>query len=147
MASYLRCLVTEEDQAKINEVDSPYQFNEAQHALNRASVLHHEVFLRYQDKLNQLKAEVRGLTEKRNSYKLLKEQCEGEAKSLRAKLEVARKENADLVEQVKIFEVSDDELGSVTNGRSRSNKKLIGSINCELRWTLSRPRPMNGGAG
>nr|XP_016465711.1 PREDICTED: coiled-coil domain-containing protein 186-like [Nicotiana tabacum] len=65
-----------------------------------ASVLHHETFLRYRDELNQLEAEVRELTEKRDTYKFLSEQREGEAKSLRAELEVAQKEHADLVEQV-----------------------------------------------
>ncbi|XP_070054919.1 uncharacterized protein [Nicotiana tomentosiformis] len=83
----------------MNEVDVPFLFNEAQQALNRALVLHHVTFLRYWDELNQLEAEVRGLTEKRNTYKLLSEQHEGEAKSLRAELEVARKEHTDLVEQ------------------------------------------------
>ncbi|XP_016494023.1 uncharacterized protein LOC107813288 isoform X1 [Nicotiana tabacum] len=82
MASYLRCLVTEKDQDKMNELDTPCLFNDAQQVLNRASVLHHETFLRYRDELNQLEAEVRGLTEKRNTYKLLSEQREGEAKSL-----------------------------------------------------------------
>lgn len=37
VASYLRCLVTEEDQAKMNEVEVPYLFNEAQQALNRVT--------------------------------------------------------------------------------------------------------------
>ncbi|XP_070050280.1 uncharacterized protein [Nicotiana tomentosiformis] len=73
---------------------------EEEEAFDLASVLHHETFLRYRDKLNQYEAEVRGLTEKRDTYKLLSEQREGEAKSLRTKLEVARKEHADLVEQL-----------------------------------------------
>ncbi|XP_070034450.1 uncharacterized protein [Nicotiana tomentosiformis] len=94
-----------------------------------ASVLHHETFIRYQDELNQLEAEVRGLNENRDSYKLLSEQREWEAKSLRAELEVARKEHADLVKQVKIFEVSDDELGSVTNGRNLQVKQKIDRVN------------------
>nr|XP_033511461.1 uncharacterized protein LOC117276225 [Nicotiana tomentosiformis] len=37
IASYLRCLVTEEDQAVMNAVEAPCLFNEAQHALNRIS--------------------------------------------------------------------------------------------------------------
>nr|XP_033515631.1 protein maph-9-like [Nicotiana tomentosiformis] len=65
-----------------------------------ASVLHHETFLRYRDELKQLKAKVRELTEKRDAFKLLSEEIEWEVKNLRAKLEVARKEHADLVEQV-----------------------------------------------
>ncbi|XP_070035594.1 uncharacterized protein [Nicotiana tomentosiformis] len=99
-------------------------YNEAQ----TASVLHHETFLRYRDELNQLEAEVKGLIEKRYTYKLLSEQREGEAKSLRAELEVARKEHADLVEQVKIFEVSDDELDTVTNGRNPQVQQNIDRI-------------------
>nr|XP_033515256.1 uncharacterized protein LOC117279765 [Nicotiana tomentosiformis] len=35
IASYVRCLVTEEDQTKMNEVEAPCLFNEAQQALNR----------------------------------------------------------------------------------------------------------------
>uniref|UniRef100_A0A1S3ZAU6 Myosin heavy chain, embryonic smooth muscle isoform-like n=1 Tax=Nicotiana tabacum TaxID=4097 RepID=A0A1S3ZAU6_TOBAC len=112
VASYLRCLVTEEDQAKMNEV----------------LVLHHETFLRYRDELNQLEAEVRGFTEKRDTYKLLNEQHEEEAKGLRAELEAARKEHADLVEQVKIFEVSDDEIDTVTNGRNLQVQQKIDRI-------------------
>ncbi|XP_070034984.1 uncharacterized protein [Nicotiana tomentosiformis] len=120
--------MTEEDQAKMNEVDAPCRFNEAQQALNRASVLHQETFLRYRDELNQLEAEVRELTEKRDTYKLLSEQREGEANSLRAELEATQKEHADLVEQVKFFEVSDDELDIVTNGRNPQVQQKIDRI-------------------
>ncbi|XP_070045749.1 interactor of constitutive active ROPs 4-like [Nicotiana tomentosiformis] len=91
VARYLRYLVTEDDQAKMNEVDAPYLFNKAQEALNRAS-------------------------------------REGEAKSLRAELEVAQKEHADLVEQVKIFEIIDEDLGSVTNGRNPQVQQKIDQI-------------------
>lgn len=35
MASYLRCLVVEEDRSQIDEVGAPCLFNEAQQALNR----------------------------------------------------------------------------------------------------------------
>ncbi|XP_070053019.1 uncharacterized protein [Nicotiana tomentosiformis] len=89
------------------------------------SMLHHETFLRYRNELNQLEAEVRGLTEKRDTYKLLSEQHERETKSLRAELEVARKDHADLVEYVKIFEVSDDDLDTVTNGRNLRDQQKI----------------------
>nr|XP_016488330.1 PREDICTED: uncharacterized protein LOC107808335 [Nicotiana tabacum] len=37
VASYLWCLVIEEDQAKMDEVEAPYLFNESQQALNWAS--------------------------------------------------------------------------------------------------------------
>ncbi|XP_070049559.1 uncharacterized protein [Nicotiana tomentosiformis] len=82
-----------------------------------------------------LEVEVRGLTEKRDTYKLLSERREGEAKSLRAELELARKEHANLVEQVKIFEVSDDELDSVTNDRNPQVQQKIDRIN-QLRAEL-----------
>ncbi|XP_070045961.1 uncharacterized protein [Nicotiana tomentosiformis] len=55
-------------------------------------------------------------------------QREGKVKSLRAELEVARKEHADLVEQVKILKVSDDELDSVTNGRNPQVQQKIDRI-------------------
>ncbi|XP_070037166.1 uncharacterized protein [Nicotiana tomentosiformis] len=92
-------------------------------------VLHHETFLRYPDELNQLKVEVKKLAEKRDTYKHLSEQREGEAKSLRAELDAARKEHADLVEQVKIFEVSDHELDKVTNGQNPQVQQKIDRIN------------------
>ncbi|XP_070032445.1 uncharacterized protein [Nicotiana tomentosiformis] len=93
-----------------------------------ASMLHHETFLKYRDELSQLKAEVKELDEKRDMYKLLSEQREGEAKSLGAELEVAQKEHADLVEQVKIFKVSDDELDTMTNGQNPQIQQKINRI-------------------
>ncbi|XP_070011448.1 tropomyosin-like [Nicotiana sylvestris] len=72
----------------------------------------------YRDDLKQLEAEVRELTEKRDAFKFLSEQLEEEAKNLRAELEVARKDHADLVEKVKVFEVSIDEFDSVTDGQN-----------------------------
>nr|XP_016449587.1 PREDICTED: ATP synthase subunit b-like [Nicotiana tabacum] len=84
----------------MNEVDAPCLSNEAQHVLNWASVLHHKTFLRYRDELSQLEAEVKELAEKRGMYMLLSEQREGEVKSLRAELDAAQKEHADLLEQV-----------------------------------------------
>nr|XP_016445051.1 PREDICTED: immunoglobulin G-binding protein H-like [Nicotiana tabacum] len=95
ISSYLRCLVIKEDQAKMNELEAPCMLNEAQHALNRASVLHHETFLRYREELKHHEVETRELTEKRDTYKLLSEK-------LQAGLEVAQKEHADLVEQVEV---------------------------------------------
>nr|XP_009766338.1 PREDICTED: uncharacterized protein LOC104217731 [Nicotiana sylvestris] len=54
----------------------------------------------YREESNQHEPKIRELTEKRNSFKLLSEQCDGEAKCLRAELEVAWKEHANLVEQL-----------------------------------------------
>nr|XP_033510821.1 uncharacterized protein LOC117275625 [Nicotiana tomentosiformis] len=61
IASYLRSLVTEDDQAMMNAVGAACLFNKAQHALNRASVLNHEAFLRIRE---EHEAEFRNLTEK-----------------------------------------------------------------------------------
>lgn len=82
-------------------------------------MLHCDTFLRYRDKLSQIEAKVKDLAKKRDMHKLLGEQREGEAKSLRAELDVAQKEHVDLVEQVKIFKVSDDKLDTVTNGQNQ----------------------------
>ncbi|XP_070037297.1 uncharacterized protein [Nicotiana tomentosiformis] len=63
VASYLQCLVIEEDQAKMNEVGVPCLFNEAQQALNRAKLAAVEVQLRVAkekaDKWSQLNDDLR----------------------------------------------------------------------------------------
>nr|XP_033516761.1 uncharacterized protein LOC117281067 [Nicotiana tomentosiformis] len=100
VASHLRCQVTEEDHAKMNEVDLSCMFNEVQLALNRASVLHHDRFLRYWTEVNQLEAEVKEIAEKRDMYKLLSEQHERVVKNLQSELDAAQKEHANLVEKV-----------------------------------------------
>ncbi|XP_070031823.1 uncharacterized protein [Nicotiana tomentosiformis] len=128
VASYLQFLVTDEDHAKMNGVDALCQFNEAQQALNRASVLHHETFLWYRDELSQLEAEVKRLAQKRDMYKLLSEHREGEVKSLRSEFDVTQKEHADLVEQVKIFEVSNAELDTVTNGQNPQVQQKVDRV-------------------
>ncbi|XP_070051418.1 uncharacterized protein [Nicotiana tomentosiformis] len=92
IASYLRYLVTEEDQIKINEVEAPWLFNEAQQTLNRASLLHHEAFLRYREESKRHEAETQDLAEKKDTYKLLNEK-------LQAELEAAWKEHTGLLEQ------------------------------------------------
>ncbi|XP_009616812.1 uncharacterized protein [Nicotiana tomentosiformis] len=84
-----------------SEVGAPCLFNEAQQALNRASVLYHEAFLQFRGELSWYEAEVRRLTEERDAFKLLSEQREGEVKGLRSELEASRKEQTELAEQVK----------------------------------------------
>nr|XP_016507665.1 PREDICTED: uncharacterized protein LOC107825329 [Nicotiana tabacum] len=110
--------------------------------LSVASIFHHEAFLSYRDDLKQLEAEVRELTEKRDASNLLNEQLEGEAKNLRAELEVARKDHADLVELVKVFEVSDDEFYSVTDGQNpqlRAAKERVEVQTKKVEELQSRP--------
>ncbi|XP_070032804.1 uncharacterized protein [Nicotiana tomentosiformis] len=88
----------------------------------KASVLHHETFLRYRKELNQQEADTRGLTKKRDAYKLLSEK-------LQTDLDAVRKEHADLVEQVRrVFEVSDDESDTVANGPNPQVQKKLDQI-------------------
>nr|XP_033510044.1 uncharacterized protein LOC104088775 [Nicotiana tomentosiformis] len=91
IASYLRSLVTEEDQAVMKAVGAAFLFNEVQHALNRALVLHHEAFLGIRE---EHEAEVRNLNEKSDTYKLLSEK-------LRADLATNRDEHAEMAEQAR----------------------------------------------
>ncbi|XP_070039653.1 uncharacterized protein [Nicotiana tomentosiformis] len=75
----------------------------------RASVLHHETFLRCREELTHHEAEVRDLTEKSDTYKLLSEK-------LRADLVTVRNEHAEMAEQVfRVLHDSEDELKIVTN--------------------------------
>ncbi|XP_070057596.1 uncharacterized protein [Nicotiana tomentosiformis] len=131
-----------------NQIEVPIKANEFEkvesHVANRlvkASVLHHETFLRYRDELSQLKAETKELAEKRNMYKLLSEQREGEIKSLRAKLDVAQKEHADLLEKVEFFEVSDDELDTVSNGQNLQVQQNIDWVD-QLRAEMDEVKAM-----
>ncbi|XP_075081030.1 uncharacterized protein LOC142166245 [Nicotiana tabacum] len=106
-----------------------------------ALVLHHETFLRYRDELSQLEAEVKELAEKRDMYKLLSEQREGEIKNLRDELDAAQKEHAALVEQVKNFEVSDDELCMANNGQNPQVQQKLDRIN-QLRAEMDKVKAM-----
>ncbi|XP_070053514.1 uncharacterized protein [Nicotiana tomentosiformis] len=125
MAIYLRCLVTEEDQAKMNEVGTSSVFNEAQQALNQASVLHHESFLRSYLEINQLEFELKEQVRKKDMHMALSEQQDEAFRDLpilRAKMEKAqnealsvKREHANLVEKVRIFEAKNEMLLVVTN--------------------------------
>ncbi|XP_070047492.1 uncharacterized protein [Nicotiana tomentosiformis] len=61
-------------------------------------------------------------------YKLLNEQREGEVKSLQAELDASHKKHADLVKQVKIFEVSDDELDTASNGQNSQFQQKVDRV-------------------
>nr|XP_016472395.1 PREDICTED: myosin-2 heavy chain-like [Nicotiana tabacum] len=102
--------------------------DEAGSGQDRVSMLHHKAFLMYRDDLKQLEAEVREFIEKRDAFKFLSEQLEEEAKNLRAELEIARKDHADLVEKVKVFEVSIDEFDSVTDGQNSQVQQKLDQI-------------------
>ncbi|XP_070033062.1 uncharacterized protein [Nicotiana tomentosiformis] len=114
IASYLRSLVTEEDQSVMNVVGPA------------DSVLHHEAFLRIREEHD---AEVRSLTEKSDSYKLLSEK-------LQADLTVAREEHEEMTEQVfRMFHDSEDEKEITTNDpilQVRQRIKQIGWLNSQV---------------
>ncbi|XP_070047257.1 cilia- and flagella-associated protein 58-like [Nicotiana tomentosiformis] len=92
-----------EDQEKMNELKSPCLFNEAQHALPRYFTTRPSSD--NQEEMSLLEDEAKVLIEKRDMYKLLSEQREEEAKSLRDELDATQKEHVVLVEEVKVFEV------------------------------------------
>nr|XP_016440050.1 PREDICTED: tropomyosin alpha-3 chain-like [Nicotiana tabacum] len=74
-------------------------------------------------------------------YKLLSEQREGEVKTLRAELDAAQKEHATLVEQVKIFEVSENKLCMATNGQNLQVQQKLDRID-QLRAEMDEVKAM-----
>ncbi|XP_070045494.1 uncharacterized protein [Nicotiana tomentosiformis] len=95
-------------------------------ASKEASVLHHEAFLRIQE---EHEAEIRDLTEKSDSYKLLNEK-------LRADLAAARDEHEEMAEQVfRILHDSEDELEISTDKsilQVRQRLEQIGRLNSQV---------------
>lgn len=72
-------------------------------------MLHHEAFLRYREELTHHEAELRDLTEKSDTYKLLSEK-------IQADLVMARDEHAEMTEQAfQVLHNSKDELEIITN--------------------------------
>nr|XP_009784174.1 PREDICTED: uncharacterized protein LOC104232621 [Nicotiana sylvestris] len=138
VASYLHCLVTEEDQAKMNEVGTLSLFNEAQQALNRVSVLHHESLFWSHLKISQLEFELKEQVRKKDMYMALSEQQDKALKDhpiLRAKLEkkqreasFVKREHAKLVEKVKIFEAKNEKLLVMTNDATSQVQEKIDLI-------------------
>ncbi|XP_070037084.1 uncharacterized protein [Nicotiana tomentosiformis] len=132
----------------MNEVNVLCLFNEAQQALNRASILHHESFLRYRVEVNQLEVEVKEEAQKRDMYKLLSEQQEGAIKDLQAELDKAQKEaltlrweHADLVVKVKDFEVRNEKLVMETNDQTSQIQQKIDLIT-QLRVEMNEVHAM-----
>ncbi|XP_070035706.1 uncharacterized protein [Nicotiana tomentosiformis] len=75
-------------------------FNEVQQALDRASVFNREAFSRSRVELSRYEADLRGITEERNAFKLLCGQREEEIKDLRAELAKAHQDHSDLIKQL-----------------------------------------------
>ncbi|XP_060194184.1 uncharacterized protein LOC132623445 [Lycium barbarum] len=73
VSSYLYPLVSQEDHKKMAEVDESCLFNEAQHALNRASVLHHASFHRLRHEVGRLKEELESKSQEVDEFMTLYE--------------------------------------------------------------------------
>ncbi|XP_070055399.1 uncharacterized protein [Nicotiana tomentosiformis] len=123
----------------MNEVNVPFLFNEAQQTLNRASVLHHKSLLRYRVEVNQLELKIKELAQKRDMYKLLREQQKGVTKNLQAELDVAQKEasalrqeHTDLVEKVKVFEARNEGSVVVANNNTLQVQQKIDQLRKEM---------------
>ncbi|XP_070031943.1 uncharacterized protein [Nicotiana tomentosiformis] len=74
-------------------------------------------------------------------YKLLSEQHEVVIKNLQAELDAAQKEHADLVEKVKVFEVSNEDLVIVTNDQTSQVQQKIDRID-QLRAEMNEVQAM-----
>ncbi|XP_070050848.1 uncharacterized protein [Nicotiana tomentosiformis] len=123
----------------MNKVDVPCLFNEALQTLNRASTPHHKSFLRYRVEVNQLELELKEKAQKRDTYKLLSEQQDGFIKDLQDELDraqkeasILRREHADLVEKVKVFEVTNEELVVVANDKTSQVQQKIDQLRKEM---------------
>nr|XP_016439551.1 PREDICTED: uncharacterized protein LOC107765425 [Nicotiana tabacum] len=123
----------EEDSELVTSVRSgselPQVMEAVEEAVDEASVLHQEAFLRYREEFKHHKAETRDLAEKKDAYKLFSEK-------LQADLEAARKEHACFVEQViRIFELSDDDsdtLANDSNTQVQQRLEQIGKLQVEV---------------
>ncbi|XP_070057721.1 protein WEAK CHLOROPLAST MOVEMENT UNDER BLUE LIGHT-like 1 [Nicotiana tomentosiformis] len=98
----------------MNAVGPACLFNEAQHALNWASMLHHDTFLRFWE---EYEAEVRNLTEKSVSCKLLSEK-------LQADLATARDEQEEIAQQIAKIKKLQHRLDLATSDKASLADKL-----------------------
>ncbi|XP_070049655.1 WEB family protein At1g12150-like [Nicotiana tomentosiformis] len=118
---------------------------------SEASVLHHESFLWYRVEVNQLELEIKELAQKKDMYKLLSEQQEGVIKNLQAELDgaqkeasVLRREHADLIEKVKVFEVRNEDLIAVANDNTSQVQQKTDQID-QLRKEMDEIQVMADG--
>ncbi|XP_070035253.1 uncharacterized protein [Nicotiana tomentosiformis] len=106
----------EADEGALAEVHEPERVEATPSQAEMVSVLYHEAFLRIQE---EHKAEVRDLTKKNDTYKLLSEK-------LQADLVTARDEHAEMTEQVfRVLHDSEDELEITTNDPILQNKETV----------------------
>ncbi|XP_070009660.1 uncharacterized protein [Nicotiana sylvestris] len=91
----------------MDAVDVACLFNEAQHALNWSSVLHHKAFLRARE---ERKVEVQGLTKKCNTHKILSEKLQVDLLEARNAHEEMAEQARQRLEQIKDFQGKIDEV-------------------------------------
>ncbi|XP_070055536.1 uncharacterized protein [Nicotiana tomentosiformis] len=101
----------------------------------------HEIHEADLPQIREFEDKVRELAQKRDTYKLLSEQHEEAIKSLQAELDMTQKDHADLVEHVKIFEVSDDELDIATNDQTSQVQQKVDKID-QLRAKMNEVKAM-----
>nr|XP_016491238.1 PREDICTED: myosin-11-like [Nicotiana tabacum] len=117
----------------------------------RALVLHYESFLRYRLEISQLEFELKEQARKKDMYRILNEQQDEALKDLpilQAELEKTQKEastlkreHADLVEKVKVFEAKNEELVVVTNNTISQVQQKIDLID-QLRDEMNEVKAM-----
>ncbi|XP_070056995.1 uncharacterized protein [Nicotiana tomentosiformis] len=111
----------------LGEVPQSLRIEDASHHNEpTALALHREAFSRSRAELSQYEADLRGLTEERNTLKLLCLQKEEETKDLRAELAKAHQDQIDLIEQVmKILKAHGLDSGMMANSSiSQLQQKL-----------------------
>ncbi|XP_070007916.1 uncharacterized protein [Nicotiana sylvestris] len=129
----------------MNKVERSNFFNEAQQALNRDLVLHHEIFLRSRLEIIQLEFELKEQVLKKDIYRAISEQQDEALKDLpilQAELEKAQNEalslkgeHDDLADKVNIFEATNEKLLVVTNNATlqvQEKVDLIDQLRAEI---------------
>ncbi|XP_070002533.1 MAR-binding filament-like protein 1-1 [Nicotiana sylvestris] len=108
------------------------EVEQSQH--EEASVLHHEAFLRYRKELTHREDEVRDLTEKNDTYKLLSEK-------LQADLVMARDKHAEMAEQVDAIQDETEEFKKsmdILASKGEAAQAQLESAEIQLRATRDK---------
>ncbi|XP_059289198.1 uncharacterized protein LOC132042689 [Lycium ferocissimum] len=153
VSSYMYPLVSQEDRKKIVEVDESCLFNEAQHALNRASVLHHASFNRLRHEVGRLKEELKSKSQEVDELMTLYEKklqyisslpdlsiLKSDLAAARNEAAEAKRERDQLAEKVKAFETYNKSLIADANVLASQARAYVSQID-RLRAELDGIRP------
>ncbi|XP_059291555.1 uncharacterized protein LOC132045050 [Lycium ferocissimum] len=153
VSSYLYPLVSQEDRKKMAEVDESCLFNEAQHALNRASVLHHASFHRLRHEVGRLKEELESKSQEVDELMALYEKklqyisslpdlsiLKSDLAAARSEAAEAKRERDQLAEKVKAFEVYNKSLIADANAFASQARAYVSQID-QLRAELDGIKP------